>query len=93
MSVFKNTSTSISSSLSSLSSSEVVVCTGAFPRWSAPDEAPATVGACGGMGWATSTALMQLQQNDSCRALLQNLYTEMNDNIKNSVIHYDGVRK
>jgi hypothetical protein len=57
MAVLQNASTLVSSS----SSSGVVVCTCAFPRRLAPDEATTASGACGGMGWATSTAPMQLQ--------------------------------
>jgi hypothetical protein len=37
-----------------------------IPRQSAPNEAP-VVGACGGMGWPTSMAPMQLQQNASIK--------------------------
>jgi hypothetical protein len=57
MAVLQNASTLVSSS----SSSGVIVCTCAFPRRLAPDEATTASGACGGMGWATSTAPMQLQ--------------------------------
>jgi hypothetical protein len=45
MAVLRYASTSVPSSLSD----GVAICTGHFPRWSTPDEAPAA-GARGGMG-------------------------------------------
>jgi hypothetical protein len=77
--MFKNTSTSVSSSLSS-----VGTC--------APDEVPVAV-CYAGIGWGTSMPLMQLQQNVSCRALLWILCKDINSNMINSMIHYDGLGK
>jgi hypothetical protein len=60
MAVFRYTSMSVPSSLSSMDTSGVgAISRGPFPRWCAPDEAPVVV-ACGRIGWATSMALMQL---------------------------------
>jgi hypothetical protein len=93
MVVFRYTSMSVPSSLSSMDTSGVgAISRGPFPRWCAPDEALAAV-ACGGIRWGTSMALMQLQRNTSRRALLRILYKKINSNIINSMIPYDGLGK
>jgi hypothetical protein len=56
MAVLRYASTSVLSSLSD----EVRICIGPSPWRSAPSEAP-VARARGGIGWPTSTALMQLQ--------------------------------
>jgi hypothetical protein len=77
MGVFGYTSTYVSSSLSSADTSGVgAISRGPYPRWCAPDEAPAAV-AYGGIGWATSMAPMQLQWNASRRALFRILYKKL----------------
>jgi hypothetical protein len=58
----------------------------------APDEVPAAV-CCGGIRWGKSMPPMQLQQNVSRRALLRILCKQINDNIINLMIHYDGLGK
>jgi hypothetical protein len=79
MAVFKYASMSVSLLLS-----YAAIC--------APGEAPAAV-CCDGIGWGISMPPMQLQQNTRHQALLQILYQDVNDNIINSMIHYDGLRK
>jgi hypothetical protein len=79
LAVFKYGSTSVSSSLSS-----VGMC--------APSEAPAAV-CCARIGWDTSMPPMQLQWNASHQALLWILCKDINNNIINSMIHYDELGK
>jgi hypothetical protein len=75
MVVFMYTFTSASSSLSVPEAVGVAIRRGPLP-WRSPLDEASVAAAYAGMGWDTSTPLMQLQRNANHRALLRILYTK-----------------